>query len=134
MQADLVRSGNGSMTRARRGSRTVGADGVLVVIPALNEEASVRRVVEEVHAAGYPALVVDDGSVDRTAEVAERAGATVLRLPVNLGRRRRAALRLPLRGHARLRGRGAVRRRRPARPGPDREAARRDGRRARPTS
>jgi len=64
---------------------SVGAGAVLVIIPALNEEASVRRVVEEVHAAGYPALVVDDGSVDRTAEVAHRAGAKVLRLPVNLG-------------------------------------------------
>jgi len=63
----------------------VGDGAVLVVIPALNEEASVRRVVEEVHEAGYPALVVDDGSVDRTADVAQRAGATVLRLPVNLG-------------------------------------------------
>jgi len=61
------------------------ANKVLVVIPALNEEASVSRVVDEVHASGYPALVVDDGSVDRTAEVAERAGAIVLRLPVNLG-------------------------------------------------
>lgn len=59
--------------------------GVLVVIPAFNEEASVGPVVEEVRAYGYPALVVDDGSVDRTADVAERAGATVLRLPVNLG-------------------------------------------------
>jgi glycosyltransferase involved in cell wall biosynthesis len=58
---------------------------VLVVIPAWNEEESVGNVVDEVRAHGYPALVVDDGSVDRTAEVAERAGATVLRLPVNLG-------------------------------------------------
>jgi glycosyltransferase involved in cell wall biosynthesis len=58
---------------------------VLVVIPALDEEGSVGQIVEEVRAAGYPALVVDDGSVDRTAEVAEQAGATVLRLPVNLG-------------------------------------------------
>jgi len=73
------------MTEQTTGPGTVAAGGVLVVIPALNEEASVRRVVEEVQAAGYPALVVDDGSVDRTAEVAERAGATVLRLPVNLG-------------------------------------------------
>jgi glycosyltransferase involved in cell wall biosynthesis len=58
---------------------------VLVVIPAWNEERTVGPVVEEVRALGFPALVVDDGSVDRTAETAERAGATVLRLPVNLG-------------------------------------------------
>ena len=58
---------------------------VLVVIPALDEEGSVGSVVREVRAAGYPALVIDDGSVDRTAEVAESEGAIVLRLPVNLG-------------------------------------------------
>jgi glycosyltransferase involved in cell wall biosynthesis len=69
----------------RTGRVTNSTGDVLVVIPALNEEASVRRVVDEVRAAGYPALVVDDGSVDRTAEVAQSAGATVLRLPVNLG-------------------------------------------------
>jgi glycosyltransferase involved in cell wall biosynthesis len=58
---------------------------VLVVIPAFNEETTVGNVVASVRAAGYPALVVDDGSIDRTAELAEQAGATVLRLPVNLG-------------------------------------------------
>jgi glycosyltransferase involved in cell wall biosynthesis len=58
---------------------------VLVVIPAFNEEATVGQVVARVQREGYPALVVDDGSIDRTAEVAETAGATVLRLPVNLG-------------------------------------------------
>jgi glycosyltransferase involved in cell wall biosynthesis len=58
---------------------------VLVVIPAFNEEPVVGSVVREVRAAGYPALVIDDGSLDRTADVSEQAGATVLRLPVNLG-------------------------------------------------
>jgi glycosyltransferase involved in cell wall biosynthesis len=58
---------------------------VLVVIPAYNEEANVAMVIAEVREEGYAALVVDDGSTDRTAEVAERAGAVVLHLPVNLG-------------------------------------------------
>jgi glycosyltransferase involved in cell wall biosynthesis len=58
---------------------------VLVIIPTWNEQASVGDVVGEVRAHGYAALVVDDGSTDRSAELAERAGATVLRLPVNLG-------------------------------------------------
>jgi glycosyltransferase involved in cell wall biosynthesis len=65
--------------------RGPGAAGVLVVIPTWNEQASVGNVVGEVRAHGYQALVVDDGSTDRSAELAERAGATVLRLPVNLG-------------------------------------------------
>lgn len=58
---------------------------VLVVMPALNEETTVGEVVAQAHAAGYPACVVDDGSTDATAERAEAAGATVLRLPMNLG-------------------------------------------------
>jgi glycosyltransferase involved in cell wall biosynthesis len=58
---------------------------ILVVIPALNEEATVSKVVAAVRELGYPALVVADGSLDRTAEVARAAGALVLRLPVNLG-------------------------------------------------
>lgn len=60
---------------------------VLVVIPALNEEESVGQVVRAVKAATPAAhcLVVDDGSTDDTAARAESAGATVLRLPYNLG-------------------------------------------------
>ncbi len=58
---------------------------VLVLIPAFNEEGCIGQVVREVVQLGYVALVIDDGSVDRTAEKAEREGATVLRLPVNLG-------------------------------------------------
>src|SRR5205085_12365249 len=57
---------------------------VLVVIPAFNEERSVGAVVSTVRELGYPTLVVDDGSRDRTSEVAGAAGAVVLRLPVNL--------------------------------------------------
>lgn len=59
----------------------------LVVLPALNEARSVGGVVAEVHAVLPEAdvLVVDDGSVDPTAQVARQAGAAVLRLPYNLG-------------------------------------------------
>lgn len=61
--------------------------GLLVVLPALNEQDSVARVVREVRAVQPEAavLVVDDGSTDATAERAARAGAEVLRLPFNLG-------------------------------------------------
>jgi glycosyltransferase involved in cell wall biosynthesis len=60
---------------------------VLIVIPAWNEEACVADVVREVRGElpCVGVLVVDDGSKDRTSIVAREAGATVARLPYNLG-------------------------------------------------
>lgn len=58
---------------------------VLVLIPALDEEGSVGDVVASTRMLGYEVCVVDDGSSDETAAVAQDAGARVLRLPVNLG-------------------------------------------------
>jgi glycosyltransferase involved in cell wall biosynthesis len=60
---------------------------ILIIIPAWNEQQTVAAVVHEVRACVPDAdiLVVNDGSTDGTSEVAARAGATVLDLPVNLG-------------------------------------------------
>ncbi len=60
---------------------------VSIVVPAFNEEAGIGPVLEELHRLdpSWEILVVDDGSTDRTAERAERAGARVLRHPVNRG-------------------------------------------------
>ncbi len=59
----------------------------LVFIPAWNEEASVEAVITDVraHIPGADILVVDDGSTDRTAEVARAAGVLVAALPFNQG-------------------------------------------------
>lgn len=58
----------------------------LAIVPAFNEARSLPRVVEGLLRGGLcDVCVVDDASTDATAEVAARAGATVLRLPVNLG-------------------------------------------------
>lgn len=59
----------------------------LVVMPAFNEEESVRTVVLEVFEKlpGISCLVVDDGSTDETTSEAKAAGALVARLPFNLG-------------------------------------------------
>jgi len=59
----------------------------LVVVPSYNEAASVGDVVRKLrtNAPEYDVLVVDDGSTDATARIAEDAGARVLRLPFNLG-------------------------------------------------
>jgi len=60
---------------------------LLVIIPALNEQESLPGVIEEVRSSLPDAhiLVVNDGSTDRTSDVASRAGARVLDLPFNLG-------------------------------------------------
>ena len=53
----------------------------------MNEEKTIGRVIDEIRAfdPGFEVVVVDDGSVDRTATIAERRGVLVLRLPFNLG-------------------------------------------------
>lgn len=61
------------------------SDKPLVLIPALNEQATIREVVLEVMDHGFDVVVINDGSGDKTAEYARAAGATVLNLRVNLG-------------------------------------------------
>lgn len=59
-----------------------------ILIPAFQAERTVGAVVarlKELHPA-IPLLVVDDGSLDQTASIAERAGARVHRLEVNSGK------------------------------------------------
>lgn len=63
----------------------IRGDGPLVIIPAYNEERTVGSVVEALVADGFRILVIDDGSVDQTSAIARSFGATVLRLPINLG-------------------------------------------------
>ncbi len=61
----------------------------LVFIPAWNEEQNLPAVLDELRG-GLPdadVLVVDDGSTDRTAEVAREHGAEVLSLGENKGLR-----------------------------------------------
>jgi glycosyltransferase involved in cell wall biosynthesis len=59
----------------------------LAIVPAWNEDRDLARVIGELRRAvpGWDICVVDDGSSDATAAVARRAGAVVLRLPINLG-------------------------------------------------
>jgi glycosyltransferase involved in cell wall biosynthesis len=60
-----------------------------VILPALNEESAITVVLGELaeHLGdGYEIIVVDDGSNDRTATVAEAAGARVIRHQRNLGK------------------------------------------------
>jgi glycosyltransferase involved in cell wall biosynthesis len=54
---------------------------VSFLIPAYNEEATIAEVLERIGRLGLDAqiVVVDDGSRDRTAAIAEEHGATVIR-------------------------------------------------------
>lgn len=59
----------------------------LVVIPAYNEEAVIGEVLNEIKRAklGMDILVVNDGSSDRTSEIAAASGAKVIDIPYNIG-------------------------------------------------
>jgi glycosyltransferase involved in cell wall biosynthesis len=61
----------------------------VVFIPAWNEEENLPAVLDELHALipSADVLVVDDGSTDRTAEVARAHGADVLSFGENRGLR-----------------------------------------------
>lgn len=56
-----------------------------MVVPALNEQATIHSVVIAIKKSGFDVVVVDDGSSDKTAQLASQAGAVVLRMKLNLG-------------------------------------------------
>ena len=64
---------------------------IAITIPAFNEEKTISALLDKlkqvIRQNGYNAkiLVVDDGSKDRTAEIAKSKGAVVFRHPSNLG-------------------------------------------------
>jgi len=62
-------------------------ESVTVLLPAYNEEENIGKTIKVLNAS-YPdfeILVVDDGSTDRTAEIAKGAGARVFSHPYNIG-------------------------------------------------
>lgn len=59
---------------------------VLIGIPAYNEEIGIGSIVLSASKVADEVVVVDDGSSDRTAEIASKAGATVIRHGFNRGK------------------------------------------------
>src|SRR5688572_29406368 len=59
-----------------------------VVIPAWNEERTIEELIRtcKAHPLCHEVVVVSDGSTDRTAEVAQKAGAVVVELAKNAGK------------------------------------------------
>jgi glycosyltransferase involved in cell wall biosynthesis len=65
---------------------TTGASRIAVVIPALNEEASIRAVVESVLPLGLDVIVIDDGSRDGTRAALEGLAVTLIVHPQRQGK------------------------------------------------
>lgn len=59
---------------------------VIVCIPAYNEEQTIASVIANTQPYADHVLVCDDGSKDKTAEIAKRMGAEVFSNPVNMGK------------------------------------------------
>src|SRR5271156_4327781 len=59
----------------------------LAIVPAYNEAGAIAATIADVqeHAGAWDILVIDDGSTDSTARLAQEAGARVIRHPFNLG-------------------------------------------------
>ena len=79
--------GENCLSRSAETGETQIQSDLLAIIPAYNEQANIVRVIRDVQDE-LPAadiLVVNDGSVDRTAEAARSfAGVKVIDLPCNL--------------------------------------------------
>jgi polyprenyl-phospho-N-acetylgalactosaminyl synthase len=58
---------------------------VWIVVPAFNEAGVIGGVIADVRSVFDHVVCVDDGSIDGTGEIALRAGAHLVRHPVNLG-------------------------------------------------
>lgn len=59
---------------------------VVAAIPCYNTQEHIAEVITETKKYVDEVIVIDDGSTDKTAEVARKAGATVLRHPKNRGK------------------------------------------------
>lgn len=73
-------------TRTQSGISLGEAGPILAIIPAFNEDRFIGSVVLKARRYVDQVIVVDDGSTDETASIAESAGATVIRQEANSGK------------------------------------------------
>jgi hypothetical protein len=67
-------------------STIIERSNIAVIIPAWNEESTIEAVIDDLKKNfDCDVIVINDASLDETAIRAEKAGAKVLSLPVNLG-------------------------------------------------
>ncbi len=61
---------------------------ITVIIPAFNESRKIGATIDSIKEIGLidNIIVVDDGSTDNTADIAEKKGATVIKLDENRGK------------------------------------------------
>lgn len=59
----------------------------LVIIPAYNESASIKKTVEEIKnkASDFDYVVINDCSTDNTRQICEENNFNIINLPINLG-------------------------------------------------
>jgi len=58
----------------------------IALVAAFNEEKTIQEVISRLKSVNLNSIVVDDGSIDKTSEIAEKSGAIVTRHPENKGK------------------------------------------------
>ena len=58
---------------------------LFIVVAAYNEEEPIYKVIKDLQELTNHIIIVDDGSIDRTAQIAESAGCIVVSHPTNQG-------------------------------------------------
>ncbi len=59
---------------------------IWIVVPAYNEEKTIRRFLKDIKKINYPVVIIDDGSLDKTRQALKSKKLTVLHHKVNLGK------------------------------------------------
>jgi len=58
----------------------------VALIPAFNEEETIKQVISRLKKTGLKSIVIDDGSTDKTSELAKKSGAIVIKHTINMGK------------------------------------------------